>query len=61
MPSTFPPKTQTARQHHTCAECGEAIPKGTPYQSQVTIDRFVITTRRTHTPCTPTLPGDPFS
>jgi len=61
MPSTFPPKTHTARRDYTCAECGEAIPAGLLYLSQVTIDRLVITTRRTHTLCTPALPGDPFS
>ena len=61
MPSTFPPRTHTARRNYTCAECGEAIPKGTPYDAQTIIDRTVITTRRTHTLCTPTLPGDPFS
>jgi hypothetical protein len=61
VPSTFPPKTVTARRDYTCAECGEAIPAGLPYLSQVTIDRLVITTRRTHTLCTQTLPGDPFS
>ncbi len=59
--TTFPPKTHTARRDYTCAECGEAIPAGLLYLSQVTIDRLVITTRRTHTLCTPTLPGDPFS
>lgn len=61
MPSTFPPKTHTARRDYTCAECGEAIAKSTPYDAQTIIDRLVIITRRTHTLCTQTLPGDPFS
>ena len=58
MPSTFPPRTHTARRDYTCAECGEAIPAGLLYLSQVTIDRLVITTRRSHLDCKPQGPTD---
>jgi hypothetical protein len=53
MPSTFPPRTHTARREHTCAECGQPIPVGAPYDAQTTIDRASVSTRRTHTTCTP--------
>ena len=58
MPSTFPPRTHTARRDYTCAECGEAISAGLLYLSQVTIDRLVITTRRSHLDCKPQGPTD---
>lgn len=57
MPAIFPPTTHTARREHTCAECGQPIPVGTPYDAQ-TVMGTVITTRRTHTACSPKGPTD---
>lgn len=51
--TTFPAKTHTARRDHPCAECGDPIPVGSSYNAQTVINGHVITTRRTHTSCTP--------